>query len=60
VKWSIDMRIAVTGVEDEQKMSTVATLLYKEDTFIVWKFLGHPDDLEQLGIFVKGMILIQA
>lgn len=54
------MRIAITGVEDEQKMSTIATLLYKEDTFIVWKFLGHPDDIEQLGITVKGMVLIQA
>ncbi|HEX3642895.1 MAG TPA: hypothetical protein VHV10_16550 [Ktedonobacteraceae bacterium] len=53
------MYIVVTEVEDEQKMSTIATLLYKEGTFIVWKFFGHPDDIERLGIAIKGMVLIQ-
>jgi hypothetical protein len=51
------MYIVVTEVEDD--LSTIATLIHTGEKFLVWTFVGHSDDIERLGIAVKGMILIQ-
>jgi hypothetical protein len=53
------MYIVVTEVEDKQKMSDIATLIHTDDKFLVWTFVGHSDDIERLGVTIKGMILIQ-
>jgi len=53
------MYIVITKVEDEQKMSDIATLIHTDDKFLVWKFYGNHNEIERLGIAVKASVLIQ-
>jgi len=53
------MYIVITEVEDEQQMSTIATLIHTDEKFLVWKFYGHSDAIERLDVTVKGSIRIQ-